>query len=244
MSRPDGFPTADVDVDVLADDRILAAVRQAGPWAALAYLAVVTASWARGERSTFQAAVDRLPRVYDVGDVDELEAALIAAGLLDDAGRIPASTWASWYEPAQARRLERREAGRRGGLAKAANVAAEHPPGAPRKRSSSAATSSATASLYPTDRPTDDATNVASVGLSPSAAADPDGPRRRSPPDEPPDLWPMVDGRVQVPQGPTTFPAPPGYVDPVTSFDEMAARAEPGSFLAQALERKRARASG
>src|SRR6188768_3585345 len=46
VSRPDGFPTADVDVDVLADDRILAAVRQAGPWAALAYLAVVTASWA------------------------------------------------------------------------------------------------------------------------------------------------------------------------------------------------------
>jgi len=121
--RPDGFATADHDVGFLQDERVLDAVDVAGVQAVVAYLAVRDASWSRGERVAFGPAVRRLSIAYGLGDLDALQAVLVHVGLLDDDGRIPAKTWDSWYGVAESRRRERREAGRRGGLAKARNRA-------------------------------------------------------------------------------------------------------------------------
>jgi hypothetical protein len=104
MSRPRGLGrTADVASDILTDDRVQDAVALVGSAAVVAYLAVVTGSWSRGERVALSSAVRRLPRVYDLGDLDELAATLARVGLLDADGRIPETTWASWYGPAKAR---------------------------------------------------------------------------------------------------------------------------------------------
>lgn len=214
--RPQGFGrTADVAVDLLVDDRLLDAVELVGPRALTGYLAVVTTSWARGERVTLQTAARRLPAVWALGDVDELDEALQRVGLLDADSRIPELTWASWYGPAEARLAQAREAGSRGG--KRAQDKLRSTDAASDARASARATARATAQPYlptdlPTDRPTDAAPSGASVGLSPSAPRDPDGPGRRSSP---------TNGR---PSGPTKAEDP----DTRTFREKLAAAGYPG----------------
>lgn len=183
--RPDGFSIADHDVGFLSDDRVLDAVELAGPRAIVGYLAVRDLSWARGERVTYGSAVRRLSPLYGLEPFapDPVLEALVSTGLLDADGRIPEASWEVWYSPARARLVQRRDAGRRGGLAKAANRAAsdatpslQRPPNgqAPRTgRSTARRASDATASLAQSpsdavanalpDRPTDDLPNGRSV---------------------------------------------------------------------------------
>lgn len=175
--KPDGFPTADVDVGLLADDRVLDAVERSGSRTLVAYLAVLTTSWARGERVQLATAIRRTSAIYRLEEVlDELLATLVDVGLLDADGRIPATTWASWYGAAAGRRQLRREAGRRGGMAKAARRASSSDARGPgRTNGASSASdaralpgedaSEALATLYPTDRPSV-ATDVATDGPS------------------------------------------------------------------------------
>lgn len=181
--RPDGFPTADHDVGFLTDDRVLDAADAAGPLAVVAYIAVRDASWARGDRVPFDSAVRRLPTVYGLGDVDESDRvrdALEAVGLLDPEGRIPSSTWTSWYGAASDRRELRRELGRRGGLAKARNRASSaraSPNGkhGPPSSSASGPVQLSSSQALP-DRPSVVATDVATDGTV--VPVDPTGPDR------------------------------------------------------------------
>lgn len=177
MTRPKGFGRiVDVDAGILDDDRMVAAIDRVGFAALGAFMAVLVQSWQRGERVTFDLAVDRLRgRVRaQLPDLDELRQVLVDLELLDAKGRLRQAAWADWYEPAQASSVKRAIAGSKGGLAKAAN-----------SRASSPASSPAVATGYQTDSQTDDDSKESSVGLSPDAAADPDGPRRRTPPSGP-----------------------------------------------------------
>lgn len=120
MSRDDGFPIADVDVRLLDDAKFRALWRRlrdpGGMYQATTlYLSVILASWSAGERVTLNEAVPTWADPYE-GIVAELE----AVGLIDADGRLPEHAWDGWFGPAHARREERREAGRRGGLARAA----------------------------------------------------------------------------------------------------------------------------
>jgi hypothetical protein len=122
MSRDEGFPIGDRSTRTLYDVRLVRAARKVGLSAVVAWDAIVDASWEAGHRVTFADAVDILP--YDLGDTDAVLAALVSIGLLADDGCIREESWQTWYQPAYDRREERREAGRRGGLAKARNLAA------------------------------------------------------------------------------------------------------------------------
>jgi hypothetical protein len=117
MSRDSGFPRADVDVRILDDPKFRAIIRSTRDDSVIArcvtaYLAILTASWARGERVSLE---DAAP--LWVTGLDDLGDRLSNIGLLDAEHRIPEHTWASWYEPARARRERLREGGRKGGLA-------------------------------------------------------------------------------------------------------------------------------
>jgi hypothetical protein len=123
MSR-DGFAVADTDTAMMSDPKVLALARRlrdpVRTGAALAlYDAVRLASWRHGCRLT----LDETAPGWWLEPYDDLAGALVAAGLLDDERRIPAHAWESWYGPARDRRDQYRELGRRGGLAKAANLA-------------------------------------------------------------------------------------------------------------------------
>lgn len=120
MSRDDGFTIADVSVAFLRDPKVrqLRAVGLDGGAAILIYLGIVLSSWEHGERLTlaesdvpFTATAKRIAMLRDVG-------------MLDVELRIPEVIWGAWFGPAQARKLERRQAGRRGGQAKARNARA------------------------------------------------------------------------------------------------------------------------
>jgi hypothetical protein len=132
VSRDDGFAIADVDTGLLDDAKVRALWRLLGEPTAMCHAltireAVLLASWREGHRVTAETSAPVwLPLPTTLLD------ALVTVGLLDRSHRMPRRSWDSWFGPAYARREERREAGRRGGLAKA-------------KRSSS----SATATLYP-----------------------------------------------------------------------------------------------
>jgi len=121
MSRSEGFPIADIDVGILDDPKVRALVRSTRDEAVVAraivgYLAVVTSSWGRGERVTLEDAVPLW--VTTTADISER---LVAVGLLDEDTRVPERAWKSWFGPAWDRREERRESGRKGGLAKHRN---------------------------------------------------------------------------------------------------------------------------
>jgi hypothetical protein len=121
MSRSEGFPIADVDVGILDDPKVRALVRSTKDEALVAramvaYMAVVTGSWGRGERVTLEDAVPLW-----INSVEDLAERLASVGLLDAEGRIPERSWESWFRPAWDRREERRESGRKGGYAKHRN---------------------------------------------------------------------------------------------------------------------------
>jgi hypothetical protein len=91
----------------LFDVRVVRAYRLAGPAAVIAWDAIVDASWEAGERVPLADALDSLP--YQLGDAEELGAALRRVGLLDSDGLIRAEAWADWYGTAAARREASRE---------------------------------------------------------------------------------------------------------------------------------------
>lgn len=127
MSRSEGFPIADVDVGILDDPKVRALVRSTRDEALVArtmvaYMAVVTSSWGRGERVTLEDAVP----LWITG-IDDLSERLTAVGLLDAEARIPERSWTSWFQPAWDRREERRESGRKGGYAKHRNQSLAEP---------------------------------------------------------------------------------------------------------------------
>ena len=135
-SRDDGFAVADVSTSYYDDDkvrelwRILEGDVSAMCEAMTMHNATVIGSWRVGRRVTVnQAAPLWLPVREPIVE------ALVSARLLDRSRKVPPRSWAGWFGPAEARREERREAGRRGGIAKAKRTA-----------------SSATAELYPTGR--------------------------------------------------------------------------------------------
>lgn len=107
MSRDGGFSIGDRSTRTLYDVRLVRATRKAGLGAIVAWDAVVDASWAAGERVTFDDAVDTLP--YDLGDTSAIRAALTAVALLDDDGLIRIESWASWFGVADERREAKRE---------------------------------------------------------------------------------------------------------------------------------------
>jgi hypothetical protein len=168
--RPDGFPVADVDVRILLDARVLRAVRSAGADAVVAYIAVLTASWADGERVLAGEAIDALPRVY-IGDPDAVVAALVDVGLLDSSGRIPAATWDSWFGPAADRREGRRERGRAGGLKSGAVRRSRREADGEAQLEPTVQANGKPSGTLPTDRPPDAATSVAAGGRSSAAPA-------------------------------------------------------------------------
>lgn len=153
MGRSDGFPTADVSVGHLDDDkirklwRVLAPDQRAMTEAITTHLAVVLASWGSGRRKTLD---ESLP--LWLAPADRIVDVLVDVGLLDASRRIPSKSWARHYGPAAARRAARVEAGRLGGLAKG-------------KRPDS----DAKATLYPSGRQ-----------AGPSSPSVPDRPRKRA----------------------------------------------------------------
>lgn len=113
MSRDAGFAVADVSTSMLDDPKFRALWRTLGDPAAMSrgvllYVATLLESWRAGERAAATAAA---PMWLD--GVPELEAALRAAGLIDDEGMIPAHAWQSWFVPAVERRDATRERWRR-----------------------------------------------------------------------------------------------------------------------------------
>lgn len=115
MSRDDGFTIADMSVAFFRDRKVRQ-LRSRGPEGAVAiliYVGIVLSSWEDGERLTlWESDVPFTPTAKRVAMLREV-------GMLDAEDRVPEAIWAAWFGPAQARKQERREAGRRGGQAKA-----------------------------------------------------------------------------------------------------------------------------
>jgi hypothetical protein len=119
MARGAGFPVADIDVGIFADSKVRRLVRQCpdeatAARALVAFLAALLDSWGDGERIP----VDDAAPTW-LTDVDDLRERLASVGLVDAQGCVPEHAWESWFSPAMQRRIERQEAGRRGGLARA-----------------------------------------------------------------------------------------------------------------------------
>jgi hypothetical protein len=137
MAREAGFQVADVDVNLMADAKVVRLARHCRDprrtaVAVAMYEAVRLASWRTGSRVSLE---DAAPAWY-LDDVAEVQADLSAVGLLDADGMIPEGSWANWFGPAFKRREARRAAGSEGGKASSARNAAAALPEQP---SSSAA---------------------------------------------------------------------------------------------------------
>ena len=122
MSREAGFVVADIAVALLDDPKVRRLVRSTKDEPTIArclvgYLATLLTSWSQGERVVLE---DAAPIWLTAAD--DLTVRLVAVELLDADGRLPEQAWNAWFGPAWRRREERREAGRKGGLAKAAGV--------------------------------------------------------------------------------------------------------------------------
>lgn len=116
MNREDGFPIADVDVNLFHDPKVKALVRATRDEHVTAvhlalYTALVLQSWAAGDRVPLD---DALPAWW-FADIEDSRTALIAAGLIDDESRIPVDDWEVTYLVAFNRREKRRESGAEGG---------------------------------------------------------------------------------------------------------------------------------
>jgi hypothetical protein len=108
VSRESGFPIADIDVGILRDVK-MRRLRQHVPAedvpaTMLLYLAVLLSSWEEGARLS----VDEADSPVEA--TPERVAALKAAKLIDDDGRVPEHAWASWFLPAWRRRNAKRKA--------------------------------------------------------------------------------------------------------------------------------------
>ena len=159
MSRDDGFNIADVSTSQLDDPKFRALWRRLKDQPAMceaiaSYHAIILESWANGDRVTADEAVP----VWLTPSLDVL-AAMVAVGLLDAEHRIPEHAWESWYRPAYKRREERRESGRKGGLAKAANA---------RPSTATAEPEHSQSSALPVPLPSDTVPTVPSVPTQPA----------------------------------------------------------------------------
>lgn len=184
MSRDDGFAIADIDAGLFADPKIVALARQLRDPVQTAahvalYQALVLGSWGAGERITLN---DALPAWW-LEPVDDIQAKLVAVGLLDGDGRIPEHSWDAWFTPAWERREARRESGRIGGRK-------SRPKASPKHRSSDA-----TATLNPTGRQAGPSDPPApSVSLPPTPSPDGEGASKRDEDDHAP-APPAASGR-------------------------------------------------
>lgn len=138
MSREDGFAVMDVSTDIVNDPKFRRLHRQAPEHVAaafMAYVAVLGESWKAGRRVPV---VDAWPVLlpYDEAAI----AAMIAAGLLDKRGQIPAKAWQGWFEPAHMRRKNTRERWRRANAIRIAESTGNSAPTAPLPRGNSADT--------------------------------------------------------------------------------------------------------
>ena len=116
MNREDGFPSADVAVDLFHDPKVIALARRDQDEHVTAtnvalYVALVLASWAAGDRIPLDEAIP----AWWLGTADEARAKLHAVGLIDDESRVTLSAWESWFIPAFNRREKRKESGAQGG---------------------------------------------------------------------------------------------------------------------------------
>jgi len=118
VSRDAGFAIADLDTGLLADPKVVAlARRQRDPLRTSAfvglYVAVVLESWSSARRVTLEEAAP----AWWLDGLSDAQQALLAAGLLDDDGRIPTHVWDGWYVPAAERRDQSRDRWRRASAA-------------------------------------------------------------------------------------------------------------------------------
>lgn len=111
MAR-DGFATRDRSTGTYRDAKVVRVVARVGLAGAVAWDALLDASWSSGSRVTLEEALLGLPRAYQLGDELELRAVLEEEGLVDSEGRPALASWEAWYGPA----AERRAAARAGGL--------------------------------------------------------------------------------------------------------------------------------
>lgn len=118
MSRSDGFVIADINVELFNDPKYRALWRvlrdpDKMARAAVVHLATILTSWGHGERLPANLCAPLWLETCE----DEV-AALAAVGLLDPDGMLDAETWEGWFGAARDRRQERRDSGRRGGIAR------------------------------------------------------------------------------------------------------------------------------
>jgi hypothetical protein len=132
VSRGDGFDIADVDVGLLEDPKFRQLARaHAGEEeliarCAIAYVALVLASWEEGDRVTLE---DAAPAWLT--DLPTLAIALVEHRLVDVEARIPLASWEAWFTPAS----ERREASRERWRKSARGRRGQRPPGGSEGRS-------------------------------------------------------------------------------------------------------------
>jgi hypothetical protein len=124
MTRERGFPRADVDTAIFSDAKVKRLARAVGDPTRTAaffalYLSVVMQSWHEGERISLD---DSAPAWW-MDPLDDALAALVAAELLDDEGKIPQHAFENWFGPARRRHEKAVEDGRKGGFARAASSA-------------------------------------------------------------------------------------------------------------------------
>lgn len=110
MARHEGFEVADVSVHLFDDDRVRKLARTVTleelERTMIVYVSVVLASWRDGRRVPVDDAVPLWLPPDRLVNAPEL---LRSVGLLDKSGRIPARTWAKWYEPVRERRDRNRD---------------------------------------------------------------------------------------------------------------------------------------
>lgn len=118
MSRDNGFAIADIDTGFFADPKVVRLARRLNDPQATAvhlmlYKALVLGSWGAGERITLEDAMPAWFLAAPDGVLDNL----VAVEMVDPDGRVPEHAWRSYFEPAWARREERRKKAQKGGLA-------------------------------------------------------------------------------------------------------------------------------
>lgn len=124
MARDEGFPNADIDVHLFADNRLRKLERVAGSEEQYAccvvlWLATLLGSWADGRRLCID---DVVPPVEPT---PERLALLRQVGLFDESYSIAERAFSSWYGTAQGRRAERQRTGAIGGLIRSLGLTLE-----------------------------------------------------------------------------------------------------------------------
>jgi hypothetical protein len=116
MNPQDGFATANIDVGIAHDPKVLALARrlkdplQTAAHLAL-YLTLVFETWSRGDRATLEEACPG----WWTDELEPVAANLRVVGLIDEETRLPEHAFEAWYRPAWERRQKRKDSGAEGG---------------------------------------------------------------------------------------------------------------------------------